>query len=501
VRIFQSSGGGIMDDFDGDGLLDIVSSTIDPCKTMTFHRNDGRGGFEDWTARSGLDRQLGGLNVIHADYDNDGDLDLLVLRGGWFEADGRIRNSLLRNDGGARFVDVTRGAGLADPAYPTQAGNWADYDNDGDLDVYIGNEVDNDGSAYPSQLFRNNGDGTFSDVADVAGVRNERFTKSVAWGDYDNDGDRDLYVSNIGPNRLYRNNGDGTFTDVAPETGTLRPEGRSFPTWFFDYDNDGWLDLLVADYGAEREQVAAALLGRPTEGGHPLLYHNLGDGRFEEVSETLGLTAPSLPMGSNFGDLDNDGYLDFYVGTGDPDYESIAPNLMYRNDRGRGFQDVTYSGGFGHLQKGHGVAFGDLDQDGDQDIFEQMGGAYPGDAYPSVLYENPGHGNNWVTLLLVGETSNRSAIGTRIRVAVGGPEGRREIHLVAGSGGPFGGSSLQQEIGLGRASLIEEIELFWPASGLRQRFTSAEPNRVYEIREGRQTLTPIAREAFKLGRE
>ena len=243
-----------------------------------------------------------------------------------------------------------------------------------------------------------------------------------------------------------------------------------------------------------------SLLGRPTGTGHPRLYHNVGGGRFREVSRDVGLVDASLPMGSNYGDLDNDGYLDIYLGTGAPSYESIAPNLMYRNDRGQRFQNVTYSGGFGHLQKGHGVAFGDLDNDGDQDIFQQMGGAYPGDAYPSVLYENPGHGHHWVTLILEGETSNRSAIGARIRVTVDGPEGARNIHLVVGTGGSFGGSSLQQEIGLGMASRIREIEVDWPTSERRQVFRDVEPDRFYRIREGLDEILPIPRSPLKLGR-
>jgi hypothetical protein len=496
-RVTQPSGGAILDDFDGDDLLDIVTSTIDPCRSLTFHHNDGAGRFEDRTIASGLADQIGGLNVIHGDYDNDGDADLYVLRGGWFEGDGRIRNSLLRNRGDGRFEDVTRAAGLAEPAYPTQAGNWADYDGDGDLDLYVGNEIDERGEPFRSQLFRNEGDGTFSDVAEAAGVLNRRFAKSVAWGDYDNDGDPDLYVSNIGPNRLYRNEGDGTFTDVAEATGTTNPDGRSFPAWFFDYDNDGWLDLFVADYGAPSSQVAAGLLGRPTEGGHPLLYRNLGGERFEEVGARVGLEAPCLPMGSNFGDIDNDGWLDFYLGTGDPSFESLAPNLMYRNVEGRRFADVTYPGGFGHLQKGHGVAFGDVDGDGDLDVLQQMGGAYPGDAYPSVLYENPGNDRRWLVLRLVGRDANRSAIGARLRVVL--PPGSRpaEIHRVVGSGGPFGGSSLQQEIGLGTADAVERVEIRWPGSGREQSLTGLAPGTVYEVVEG-EPARPVERVPFRL---
>ncbi len=520
LHITANAGGGVMDDFDGDGLFDIVTSSAEPCAPMRFFRNDGRGGFEDLSLSTGLDSQLGALNFIHADVDGDGDLDLFVLRAGWMGRLGRIRNSLLRNDsigaGGQRrtgpltFTDVTAQAGLDRPAYPTQTAAWADADLDGDLDLFIGNEGETPETGYPSQLFRNDGpgaDGTvrFTDIAEAAGVRNLRYAKSVAWGDVDNDGDPDLYVSNFGPNRLYRNHGVGaggavTFTDVAPELGLTEPAGQSFGSWFFDYDNDGHLDLLVTSYEAGPDVIADYFLrGEEQPSAHPRLYHNLGGGRFREVSAAAGLTQPSAPMGHNFGDLDNDGFLDFYLGTGWPQYESLMPNLMYRNEAGKRFVDVTYSGGFGHLQKGHGVAFGDLYGDGDQEVFEEMGGAYPGDAFHSALYENPGHGNAWLKLRLVGQRANRSALGARIRVRVRTPGGRREIHRVIGAGGSFGGSPLRAEIGLGDATAIEEVEIRWPvAGGSAQTLGGLQLNSFYEIRENAAPREiPLTR--FRLG--
>ncbi len=499
LEITDSSGAGLVDDFDGDGLLDVVTTTINPCGAMRFFRNDGKGRFEDATAKAKLDAQLGGLNAVHADYDNDGDFDILVLRGGWFGSDGRVRKSLLRNDGAGSFEDVTAAAGLAKRAYPTQTADWADYDNDGDLDLYVGSEADDSGLAFPSQLFRNNGDGTFTDVAEKAGVENFRMAKGVAWGDSDNDGDPDLYVSNIGPNRLYRNNGDGTFTDIAPEAGVAEPIGRSFATWFFDYDNDGREDIFVANYSAPVSDVVGVYFGRRAEEGHPRLYRNELNGRFRDVSREAGLGVPSLPMGANFGDLDNDGYLDFYLGTGLPGYEALTPNLMYRNVGGKRFVDVSFSGGFAHLQKGHGIAFADIDNDGDQDIFEQMGGAYPGDAYMSVLYENPGHGNSWVTLRLVGQRSNRNAIGAWIKITVRAPEGLHTLYRTVSSSGSFGGSSYQQEIGLGGAKAIERTEVFWPTSKTTQVFRGVTVNRFYEIREGEKRIRPLSRSVIQLG--
>ncbi len=499
VAVDDLAGGAVMDDFDGDGYLDLVTSTWDPCGSLKAFRSDGRGGFEDVTTAWRLDQQLGGLNLLHADFDDDGRLDLLVLRGAWMGPRGRIRNSLLHNresPSGPRFVDVTLEAGIAEPAYPTQTAAWADYDLDGDLDLYVGNE-DPDGSSYPSQLFENNGDLTFSDVTAAAGVANQRYAKAVTWGDYDDDGDPDLYVSNIGVNRLYRNDGDGTFTDVAAELGVTEPTGRSFASWFFDFDNDGDLDLFVADYESPVPAVAAYYFGLRPVDNHPRLYRNDG-GRFTEISEAAGLGRALLPMGANFGDLDADGWPDFYLGTGEPGYETVMPNVMFRNLEGEGFKDVTMAGGFGHLQKGHGVAFGDLDHDGDQDLLHQLGGFFPGDSYTNALFENPTRGKSWVTLLLEGRQSNRFGLGARIEIrAIAGTE-RRSVHALAGSGGTFGGSSYRVEVGLGSAERIEAVVVAWPAGEL-ERFPGVAVNGIYRARQGAGSLEPVALDRFQLG--
>jgi hypothetical protein len=192
-------------------------------------------------------------------------------------------------------------------------------------------------------------------------------------------------------------------------------------------------------------------------------------------------------MGANFGDLDNDGYLDFYLGTGYPFYEGLIPNRMFHNQRGRRFADVTTAGGFGHLQKGHGVSFADLDRDGDQDVFENMGGAYPGDAFQHILFENPGFENHWVKLKLVGRRSNRSAVGAKIRIDIIEDGQRRSIYRHVGTGGSFGCSPLLQEIGLGRAQRIEALEVTWPTSRTRQRFEGLPTNRLLRLSEGAET--------------
>jgi hypothetical protein len=189
-------------------------------------------------------------------------------------------------------------------------------------------------------------------------------------------------------------------------------------------------------------------------------------------------------MGCNFGDLDNDGWLDFYVGTGAPDLKVLVPNRMFHNDGGRRFRDVTTSGGFGQLQKGHGIAFGDINNDGTQDVYSVVGGAVEGDTFHHQLFANPGHGNNWLKLKLEGVRTNRAAIGARIKVVVNTGDGQRAIHRTVGSGGSFGASPMRQEIGLGGAQAIEHVEVFWPVTGETHRFTNLETNRFYHIREG-----------------
>ncbi len=491
VDTFDLCGGAIADDFDGDGLLDIVTSTYDPGGRLNFFQNKGDGSFEDRSDASGASDQLGGLNCNSVDFDNDGDLDILVLRGAWMYDAGKIRNSLLENDGQGRFADVTVSAGLAFPAYPTQAAAWADFDNDGDLDLYVGNEsrvaFEPGAQSFPCQLFVNQGDGTFADRARTAGVTNDRYCKGVAAGDFDNDGDVDLYVSNNGPNRLYRNDGNLIFTDVTESANTADPAGRSFATWFFDYDNDGWLDLFVGAFDGSLSDVAADFLGQPFAAHVPRLYHNNRDGTFTDVAKKLGLNHVYLPMGANFGDLDNDGFLDIYLSTGDPSYEMLTPNVVLRNAGGKRFQNVTQSGGLGHLQKGHGVAFADIDQDGDQDILNQLGGFFPGDKFQNALYENPGHGNRFLILELVGTQTNRLAFGARIKVTVEGPSGRRKIHRAVGSVSSFGGSPHRQEIGLGDAARVPSVEVVWPVSGTKQRLTDVPLDSYFRITEGEDT--------------
>jgi len=503
------SGGVIAEDFDGDHNLDILISSLGLQDPLRFFHNNGDGTFSERTKAAGLTGETGGLNILQTDYDNDGWPDVLVLRGAWFGVEGRYPLSLLRNNGNGTFDDVTEEAGLL-RFHPTQAATWFDYNRDGWLDLFVGNET-TPGDTNRCELFRNNGNGTFTECAREVGLDAVAFVKAVGSGDYDNDGWPDLYLSSRGEAKmLFRNEGpQGSdrssggpwkFTDVAARAGVSEPR-HSFPTWFFDYDNDGWLDIYVGGYKIKDVgDVASDYLGLTSNAEKSRLYHNNRDGTFTDTTIAARLDKVLLGMAGNFGDLDNDGYLDFYLGTGDPNLGTLIPNRMFRNAEGRYFQDVTTVGGFGHVQKGHGIAFADVDNDGDQDVFANMGGAYSGDTYRKVLFENPGSSNQWLKLKLVGTKSNRAAIGARIKVTVKSGKATRDIFKTVNSGGSFGANPLRQEIGLGQIDIIPRLEIVWPASGTTQIFTNILPNRCYQITEGNPDPTAVNLTRFPLSR-
>ena len=492
LKGFTSMAGGvIVDDFENNGLLDIVTSSMYTCEHVHYFHNNGDGTFSDHSQQAGLMDQLGGLNMIQTDYDNDGCIDILVLRGGW---EIPMRKSLLRGHCDGTFTDVTREAGLAEPATATQTAVWVDINNDGLLDLFAGSENG------PAQLFLNRGDGTFVDIAHSAGVDKVAFAKSVVSADYDNDGWPDLYVGNFaGDNFLYHNNHNNTFTEVAQQAGVLGP-WISFSSWFFDYDNDGWPDLLVNSYFTSSDESVRSLLGLPHNAMSMKLYHNQHDGTFKDVTAETGLDRVLMPMGANFGDMDNDGFLDLYIGSGNPNYASLIPHLLLRNHDGKYFVDVTAASGTGELHKGHGVAFADIARNGREDILTVTGGAVLGDAHAFRLFENPGNDNDWINLKLVGVKSNRAAIGARIKVTVEN-EGKpaRSIYRTVGSGGSFGASPFEQHIGLGKSARITNVEIWWPASNTRQEFANVQKNQFLEIKEFATAFTKLERKPVHLG--
>jgi hypothetical protein len=506
------SGGVDVEDFNGDGFLDLFLTSFGINDPVRFFLADGKGGYVDQTDAAGLEGIVGGLNTLHADYDNDGDEDVFILRGAWLADAGAWPNSLLRNRGDGTFEDVTFASGLLS-FHPTQAGSWGDFNLDGCLDLFIGNESSVNQSrtanSHRSELYVNHCDGTFSEISHQVGIDVDDFVKGVGWGDVNNDGLPDLYMSVMGRDRLYLNRGGTSrdqwrFEERAEQAGTLGPE-FSFPVWFWDYDQDGWEDLLVLSFDLRHvneahDIMAREYLGLPLTIKHDgqavpaertRLYHNNGDGTFTDVAAKMGVDKVSFAMGSNFGDFDNDGWLDFYVGTGTPDLRAVIPNRAYRNVQGRRFEEVTLPGGFGHIQKGHGAAFADLDRDGDEDVYMVMGGAYEGDWFANALFENPGWpGRSWIGLELEGRTANRSAIGARVEVVAVEPSGKqRTLYRTVRTGGSFGSAPLALHIGLGPATRIEQVRVKWPdAARSTSSFSGLQVNRSYHVVQGQEPV-------------
>ena len=495
VNAFSLAGGAVVDTFESDGLLDVVTSSMDVCESLHYFKNKGDGTFVERTAEAGLADQLGGLNLIQGDYNNDGCMDLLVLRGGWEFA---MRKSLLRNNCRGTFSDVTRESGLWNSVSSTQTAVWADVDNDGFLDLFAGSENG------PSQLFRNKGDGTFEEISRAAGVDRSAFTKAVVAADYDNDGYVDFYVSNYnGANFLYHNNHDRTFTEVGKQAGVQAP-WRSFAAWFFDYDNDGWPDIFVNSYYISNDESVRTYLGMPHNAETSKLYRNLGNGTFRDVSAEVGLDKVLMPMAANFGDVNNDGYLDMYLGMGSPSFAAVFPHELLLNRQGKSFVSITASSGTGELHKGHGIAFADLDRDGDEDIVAQIGGAVPADRHALRLFENPGQGNDWINVRLVGGKSNRAGIGAQLKVTVesagdDNARAQRTIVRTVGSGGSFGANPMEQHIGLGKAARLQALEIWWPATRTRQTFTNVASNQFIEVVESARDYVKLDRKTVTLG--
>lgn len=483
------SGGCIVEDLDNDGLLDIMASSYGLSDQIRYMHQQKDGTFKNETASSGLVGITGGLNLIHADYNNDGFADIIVLRGGWLGKNAKFPFSLLKNNGNNTFEDVTIESGLYSPA-PTQTATWGDFNNDGWIDLFVAHE------GYPCQLFMNN-KGKFKDVAPKYGLNVTVFAKGCVWGDINNDGYPDLYLSVLNsPNKLWLNKpgkapGERVFEDISKTAGVEQPI-HSFPTWFFDFDNDGYEDLYVSGYdtkmyGDVGGDAARDMLGLPTLGEKPRLYHNNGNNTFTDVSTAYGVDHVNYTMGCNFGDIDNDGWPDFYLGTGAPDFTSIVPNKLYHNVNGKKFEDITYATNTGHIQKGHAVAFADIDNDGDQDIYEVMGGATEGDRFRNVLFENStNNGNHWIKIKLEGTNSNKAAIGAKVRIKVKLADGSfQNFYHVVNTGGSFGSNPLTVSAGLGKASGIEEIEVWWPnAKHSSEIIKNVTMDKMIKIKEG-----------------
>jgi hypothetical protein len=498
LNIKNQAGGSIVDDFNNDGYVDIVTSSWSLHEGMHYLVNSGNGTFRDMAAAAGINELTGGLNMLQTDYNNDGWKDIFVLRGAWRSLYGKEPNSLLRNNGDGTFTDVTKEAGLLS-FHPTQTATWADFNNDGWLDVFIGNETRAGNDINPCELYINNRHGAFTEISVNAGCNLTEFVKGVTTGDYDNDGWMDIFVSSLnGKKILLKNegltNGSLHFKDVSYDAGLTGNLSGTFTTWFWGYDNDGWLDILVSGYEFTKSlswYASLEALHKPLgSSGHIFLYRNKHDGTFEDASEKTGLNNIAFSMGGNFGDIDNDGWPDFYLGTGNPQYTSLVPNKMFKNIAGNHFADITIPARVGNLQKGHGVSFADLDNDGDQDIYIEMGGAFVGDAYENALYINPGQNNNHhLTISLEGTQCNRAAIGARIKVTFTDNGVKRAVFREINSGGSFGANPLRQHIGIGQATGVDEIAIQWPGNSSTQVIKNVPVEAIINIKQNEPAYT------------
>ncbi|MDD4051367.1 MAG: FG-GAP-like repeat-containing protein [candidate division Zixibacteria bacterium] len=413
-------------DYNGDNYPDLYATNFTGNSNKLF-ANNGSGAFTDATVAPLNVADLG-YGAAWGDYDNDGDLDLYLANN-----DGP--NQLFRNDGGGAFTDVTA-APLNDLGYSLHV-CWVDYNNDGRLDIYV--------TSYLSanRLYRNNGDGTFTDIAAGSPVGYNGSSGGAAWGDYDNDGDMDLYLTcNYGEaNHLYRNDGNGTFVDVT--VAPLGDTNEGYGVDWGDYDDDGDLDLYLANNGQANK-----------------LFRNDG-GTFTDVT-AAPLDDAGYGMSAGWADYNNDGNLDIYV------VNSGTANRLFTGDGAGGFTAFTNSAVLDNAY-GAGFGWGDYDLDGDLDIYLANAGL----AQENRLFRNNiGDFGNWLAIDLVGTASNKSSVGARVRLVAGGKSQMREV--TAGSGF-CSQHTLTVEFGLGAVATIDSLIVRWP-SGVSQKLTAVSIN-------------------------
>jgi tetratricopeptide (TPR) repeat protein len=468
-------------DYDNDGWLDIAITSA--YGGSNLYHNNGDGTFTDVSVSSGLDTATNTFAVVAGDYNNDGFTDLYITRSGFYMGEGQ----LFRNNGDGTFTDVTEQAGLKNVWGPAFTASWVDYDGDGFLDLFVANNL---GGLFerktPNRLFHNNGNGTFTEVTAEAGLKTIWPTIGGAWGDYDNDGHMDLFLSNgLGRSQLFHNNGDGTFTDVSEKAG-VAAMGFGSPAFWWDYDNDGWMDIGQFIWSDHDDVIYTMRHGEGPQGGQSMrVYHNNRDGTFTLVSRELGLTQCWGTMSGSFGDFNNDGYLDLALGNGSPKLDRLDPMVIFEND-GVKFRNTSFAAGLPYTGKSHGVNMADLFGDGRLSILVAAGGAYPGDLLTTSVYCPKSLPGNYLNVRLAGVKSNRSAIGARVSLEAGG---RKQFREVSG-GSNFGCLPLEQHFGLAGILNVDAVEIRWP-SGLRQRFEGLPINSTLEFTEGNSTWTDV----------
>ncbi len=497
------AGGVVMDDFTNDGWLDIIVTSWNHKDPTLFYVNNGDGTFTDKSKESGLIEHLGSLNLNQTDFNNDGWLDLYIMRGAWLMKQGDIPNTLLMNTGKGTFVDVTLKAGLTHHA-ATQASAWADFNLDGWLDLVVANESFGD-YIRGIDLYINQQNGTFTHESVPYGLTQNEFFKGCVAVDANNDLYPDIYLSSLtNGNMLLINQGSKGQKSFLPggPTANVKAPLSSFPCWNFDFDNDGNEDLFVSAFSNDKSPAIMWMLdheGKTDKTFLPKLYRNKGNMVFEDVSDQMGLNEVAYTMGCSFGDINTDGFLDFYLATGNPLYQSIVPNKMYLNIEGRKFEDVSYSGGFANIQKGHGVSFGDWDHDGDEDLYAVIGGAYDGDFFYNCFFDNPNEQqNNWIVLKLEGTKANKAAIGARVMISVqeGGKE--RKIYRTVTSGASFGANSLVLEVGLRKSTSINRVTVQWPCKECKEEgFKGMDINKAYLLTQNASSPKGLTYDAVK----
>ncbi len=511
--ILEAPGAGVaIFDYDNDGWPDIYlvnGSTFEallgkekPPRAALYHNNRD-GTFTDVTDKAGVSNERWGFGVAVGDYNNDGCSDLYVTNYG--------KNRLYRNNCDGTFTDVAEQAGVALGGWSTGA-TFGDYDGDGRLDLFVAGYVKFDLNNPPApgspavsgifcqyrglpvmcgprglpgegdHLFHSNGDGTFTDVSEKAGVSDPKgyygFTSIFA--DIDGDGRPDLLVANDStPRYLYRNRGDGTFEDISYPSGfALNENGReqaSMGMAVADYDNDGLLDVYETNFSDD----------------YNTLYHNDGDANLTDVSFQVGLGEPTIPFlgwGTAFLDFDNDGWKDIFIANGHvyPEVDQTdwgttwaQRPLLFRNLKGKRFEEVPAASGsgLGIAVPARGLAVGDLFNDGQLEVVLNNI-----DTTPTVLRNVTHNGNNWLTLKLIGgPTGPRDAIGAAAYLTAGGIRQRADI--VSG-GGFCSQSDLRLHFGLGAASRVDKLEIRWP-SGRRETLSVPGINRFLTIAEGK----------------
>ncbi len=484
--------GSVVADFHGDGRLDVAFAGAHA--GCSLYRNLGDGTFQDVSTGSGLDACVYGFGLAAGDYDNDGKTDLYVSSLGFFNGQGRLlRNEGAGDDGQITFRDVTVEAGL-ETWGPGFTATWVDYDGDGFLDLYLANNL---GGFFdrktPNRLFHNNGDGTFTDVTKAVGLDTPWTSIGAAWGDFSNNGRPDLFVSCLGRAQLYRNNGGGadgmvTFTDVSREAGVDAPANGSVAL-VCDLDDDGWLDIVQLTYSRPEDAIYTLRHGHGPRHGSPMrVFRNRRDGTFTDIAGKLGITGCWGTMSANAGDFDNDGYQDLFLGNGDPAMDRTEASVLLRGD-GRGtFSNVSFTAGLPFTGKGHGVNLADLAGDGRLHLIVASGGLYPGDLSTNAVYRPTALPGNYLNVRLTGTTSNRDAIGARVRLTAGG----RHQHRLVSGGSFFGCLPLEQHFGLGDLEKADSLRIRWP-SGRRQTVGGLPVNTTIRIVEGRDGWEEVYR--------